>query len=46
MQFRILGAAELQDERTGLRILPADAKQRALLGALVARSDTSCPSAG
>ncbi|WP_282796256.1 AfsR/SARP family transcriptional regulator [Streptomyces sp. CC224B] len=36
MQFRILGPVEMYDERTGVRILPAGAKQRALLGALVA----------
>jgi DNA-binding SARP family transcriptional activator len=38
MQFRILGLVEVQDERTGLRILPTGAKQRALLGALVVRA--------
>ncbi|MEU8893798.1 AfsR/SARP family transcriptional regulator [Streptomyces sp. NPDC048442] len=38
MQFRILGPVEMQDERTGLRILPTGAKQRALLGALVVKS--------
>ncbi|MER7200584.1 hypothetical protein CG723_39965 [Streptomyces sp. CB01635] len=38
MQFRILGPVEIQDERTGLRILPTGAKQRALLGALVVKS--------
>ncbi|MFI0982624.1 BTAD domain-containing putative transcriptional regulator [Streptomyces sp. NPDC021093] len=38
IQFRILGPVEIQDERTGLRILPTGAKQRALLGALVVRS--------
>ncbi|WP_328973731.1 AfsR/SARP family transcriptional regulator [Streptomyces sp. NBC_00239] len=38
MQFRILGLVEVQDERTGLRILPTGAKQRALLGALVAKA--------
>ncbi|MGW7413492.1 AfsR/SARP family transcriptional regulator [Streptomyces sp. NPDC054863] len=38
MQFRILGPLEMQDERTGLRILPTGAKQRALLGALVVKS--------
>ncbi|MFD9462036.1 BTAD domain-containing putative transcriptional regulator [Streptomyces sp. NPDC060027] len=43
MQFRILGPVEIQDERTGLRILPAGTKQRALLGALVARSGHVVP---
>ncbi|MFZ4156263.1 AfsR/SARP family transcriptional regulator [Streptomyces pseudogriseolus] len=38
MQFRILGPVEVHDERTGLRILPTGAKQRALLGALVVKS--------
>lgn len=38
MQFRILGPVEIQDERTGLRILPTGTKQRALLGALVAKA--------
>ncbi|MCB5168275.1 AfsR/SARP family transcriptional regulator [Streptomyces bambusae] len=38
MQFRILGLVEVQDERTGLRILPTGAKQRALLGALVVKA--------
>ncbi|MFE9683936.1 BTAD domain-containing putative transcriptional regulator [Streptomyces sp. NPDC006285] len=38
MQFRILGAVEVQDERAGLRILPTGAKQRALLGALVVKA--------
>ncbi|WP_210589244.1 AfsR/SARP family transcriptional regulator [Streptomyces sp. GESEQ-35] len=38
MQIRILGLVEVQDERTGLRILPTGAKQRALLGALVVKA--------
>jgi SARP family transcriptional regulator, regulator of embCAB operon len=38
MQFRILGLVEVQDERTGLEILPTGAKQRALLGALVVKA--------
>ncbi|MFE7468345.1 BTAD domain-containing putative transcriptional regulator [Streptomyces sp. NPDC057499] len=38
MQFRILGPVEVQDEQTGLRILPTGAKQRALLGALVVKT--------
>lgn len=38
MQFRILGPVEVHDERTGLRILPTGAKQRALLGALVVKA--------
>ncbi|MCX4554448.1 AfsR/SARP family transcriptional regulator (plasmid) [Streptomyces sp. NBC_01387] len=41
MQFRILGPVEVQDERTGLRILPTGAKQRALLGALVVKAGHS-----
>ncbi|WP_190140414.1 AfsR/SARP family transcriptional regulator, partial [Streptomyces longispororuber] len=36
MQFRILGPVEMYDERNRVRVLPAGAKQRALLGALVA----------
>jgi len=38
MKFRILGPVEIHDERTGVRILPTGAKQRALLGALVVKS--------
>ncbi|MDN0197926.1 AfsR/SARP family transcriptional regulator [Streptomyces sp. S.PNR 29] len=38
MQFRILGPVEIQDEHTGVRILPTGAKQRALLGALVVKA--------
>lgn len=38
MQYRILGPVEIQDERTGLRVLPTGAKQRALLGALVVKA--------
>ncbi|MEV1085164.1 AfsR/SARP family transcriptional regulator [Streptomyces sp. NPDC050211] len=38
MQFRILGLVEVQDEQTGLQILPTGAKQRALLGALVVKA--------
>ncbi|MFJ9343615.1 BTAD domain-containing putative transcriptional regulator [Streptomyces sp. NPDC101733] len=38
MQFRILGLVEVQDEQTGLRVLPTGAKQRALLAALVVRA--------
>ncbi|MEU1893390.1 AfsR/SARP family transcriptional regulator [Streptomyces pristinaespiralis] len=38
MKFRILGPVEVHDERTGVRILPTGAKQRALLGALVVKS--------
>lgn len=41
MQFRILGLVEVQDERSGLRIHPTGAKQRALLGALVVRAGHS-----
>lgn len=39
MEFRILGLVEVQDEQTGLQILPTGAKQRALLGALVVRAE-------
>ena len=35
MRFCVLGLVEVQDEQSGLRILPMGAKQRALLGALV-----------
>ncbi|MEV7729947.1 AfsR/SARP family transcriptional regulator [Streptomyces sp. NPDC087917] len=38
MQFRILGLVEVQDEQTGLRVLPTGAKQRALLAALVVKA--------
>lgn len=38
MDFRILGPVEVQDQRTGLRIVPVGTKQRALLGAFVARA--------
>jgi DNA-binding SARP family transcriptional activator len=38
MHVRILGPVEIQDERTGVRILPTGAKQRALLGALVVKA--------
>ncbi|MFI6004418.1 BTAD domain-containing putative transcriptional regulator [Streptomyces sp. NPDC051366] len=38
MEFRLLGLVEVQDERTGLRIVPTGAKQRALLGALVVKA--------
>jgi DNA-binding SARP family transcriptional activator len=38
MQVRILGLVEVQDEQTGLRLLPSGAKQRALLGALVVKA--------
>jgi DNA-binding SARP family transcriptional activator len=41
MQFRILGPVEVQDDRTGLRILPTGVKQRALLGALVVKAGHS-----
>lgn len=39
MQLRILGLVEVQDEQTGLQILPTGAKQRALLGALVVKAE-------
>ncbi|MFC7846491.1 BTAD domain-containing putative transcriptional regulator [Streptomyces sp. NPDC057382] len=38
MQFRILGAVDVWDEQTGLRIVPTGAKQRALLATLVVRA--------
>ncbi|WP_225636142.1 AfsR/SARP family transcriptional regulator [Streptomyces solaniscabiei] len=37
-EFRILGPVEVHDARTGLKVLPTGAKQRALLGALVVRA--------
>ncbi|MEO3848808.1 AfsR/SARP family transcriptional regulator [Streptomyces sp. B8F3] len=39
MEFRILGSVEVHDERTGLRIVPSGAKQRALLGALITKAN-------
>ncbi|THA70027.1 hypothetical protein E6P78_11435 [Streptomyces sp. A0958] len=39
MEFRILGPVQFFDERTGVPIVPAGAKQRALLGALVVKAD-------
>ncbi|MER6788133.1 AfsR/SARP family transcriptional regulator [Streptomyces sp. NPDC000658] len=38
VRFRILGPVEFHDERTGLRIRPLGAKQRALLGALLVKA--------
>jgi DNA-binding SARP family transcriptional activator len=38
MDFRILGSVQVQDDRTDVRIMPAGAKQRALLGALVVKA--------
>ncbi|MFI6475175.1 BTAD domain-containing putative transcriptional regulator [Streptomyces sp. NPDC050516] len=38
MRFCILGLVEVQDERSGLRVLPTGAKQRALLAALVVKA--------
>lgn len=38
MRFCILGLVEFQDERSGLRVLPTGAKQRALLAALVVKA--------
>ncbi|MET8447929.1 AfsR/SARP family transcriptional regulator [Streptomyces sp. NPDC005209] len=39
MEFRILGPVQVYDERGRLPIVPAGAKQRALLGALVVKAD-------
>lgn len=39
MEFRILGSVEVHDERTGLRIVPSGAKQRALLGVLITKAN-------
>ncbi len=38
MEFRILGPVEIWDERSGVRIVPTGAKQRALLGALLVKT--------
>ncbi|MFJ6939942.1 BTAD domain-containing putative transcriptional regulator [Streptomyces sp. NPDC101132] len=38
MKFRILGPVQIFDERTGVLIVPAGAKQRALLSALVVKA--------
>ncbi|MFF5019586.1 BTAD domain-containing putative transcriptional regulator [Streptomyces sp. NPDC001165] len=38
MKFRILGSVQVLDERTGILMVPAGAKQRALLGALVVKA--------
>ncbi|MFG2359084.1 BTAD domain-containing putative transcriptional regulator [Streptomyces sp. NPDC048521] len=43
MEFRILGPVQICDARTGLRIVPVGAKQRALLGALVAKAGQVVP---
>ncbi|WP_062650840.1 BTAD domain-containing putative transcriptional regulator [Streptomyces maremycinicus] len=44
MEFGILGSVQIRDPRTGLRIVPVGAKQRALLGALVVRAGQVVPS--
>ncbi|ANB04149.1 hypothetical protein SAM40697_6739 [Streptomyces ambofaciens] len=44
MEFRILGAVQIHDERAGVRIVPRGAKQRALLGALIVRAGQVVPS--
>lgn len=38
VDFRVLGPVEVFDKRTGERLVPSGAKQRALLGALVVRA--------
>ncbi|WP_327309942.1 AfsR/SARP family transcriptional regulator (plasmid) [Streptomyces sp. NBC_01298] len=38
MEFRILGPVQIHDPRTGVHIVPTGPKQRALLGALVAKA--------
>ncbi|MFJ5549837.1 BTAD domain-containing putative transcriptional regulator [Streptomyces sp. NPDC093225] len=38
MKFRILGPVQAFDERSGVLVVPAGAKQRALLGALVVKA--------
>jgi SARP family transcriptional regulator, regulator of embCAB operon len=43
MEFRILGSVRVQDDRAGVRIMPAGAKQRALLGALVVKAGQVVP---
>ncbi|WP_322500283.1 AfsR/SARP family transcriptional regulator [Streptomyces rochei] len=43
MEFRILGSVQIHDERFGVRIVPAGAKQRALLGALLVRAGQAVP---
>nr|AGH68919.1 SARP-like transcriptional regulator [Streptomyces sp. CNH189] len=44
MEFRILGSVQICDDRTGRLIVPAGAKQRALLGALVVKACQVVPS--
>ncbi|MGZ3103720.1 AfsR/SARP family transcriptional regulator [Streptomyces sp. H72] len=44
MEFRILGPVQIHGERAGARIVPAGAKQRALLGALIVRAGQVVPS--
>lgn len=43
MEFRILGSVQLYNDRAGVRIVPAGAKQRALLGALVVKAGQVVP---
>ncbi|WP_230196539.1 AfsR/SARP family transcriptional regulator [Streptomyces coriariae] len=43
MEFGILGSVQICDTRTGLWIVPAGAKQRALLGALVVKAGQVVP---
>ncbi|WP_089107680.1 AfsR/SARP family transcriptional regulator [Streptomyces hyaluromycini] len=38
MEFRILGSVQIHDDRSGVGIMPAGAKQRALLGALIVKA--------
>ncbi|NEB13861.1 AfsR/SARP family transcriptional regulator [Streptomyces coelicoflavus] len=43
MEFQILGSVQIHDERSGVRIVPRGAKQRALLGALLVRAGQTVP---
>ncbi|TQJ37163.1 winged helix-turn-helix domain-containing protein [Streptomyces sp. NBC_00080] len=43
MEFGILGSVQVCDDRTGQRVVPVGAKQRALLGALVAKAGQVVP---
>ncbi|MBT2454257.1 AfsR/SARP family transcriptional regulator [Streptomyces sp. ISL-86] len=43
MEFRILGSVQIYDDRADVQIVPTGAKQRALLGALVAKAGQVMP---
>lgn len=43
MEFRILGSVQIYDDRADVPIVPTGAKQRALLGALVAKAGQVMP---